>query len=286
MRVLVLGAGGMAGHVVSVILKEYGYNVSTLSAHKKIADDTILMDITDQRKFQDFLKQNHFDVIVNCVGILIQVSEKRKDLSTYLNAYMPHQLESMYVNTNTKIIHLSTDCVFSGEHAPYYEDSVPDGNLFYDRTKYLGELNNEKDLTFRMSIIGPDISPEGVGLFSWFMKQSGEISGYSKAIWNGITTIELAHAIHVAIQKNLCGLYHLVPNANISKYNLLQLFKQVFDRNDITVLANERVALDKTLVNTRTDFDFVIKDYPAMIADMKKFMEKHRILYPHYYFNQ
>jgi dTDP-4-dehydrorhamnose reductase len=165
-KVLVLGAGGMAGHVVSLYLRETGFAIDTLSAKNPLDDETSLIDVMDTSALATFLDGKHYDAVINCIGILIKQSEKRKDLSSYLNGYFPHFLENYYANSNTKIIHLSTDCVFSGENAPYKEDSPYDGKPFYDRSKALGELINSKDLTLRMSIIGPDMQASGVGLFN------------------------------------------------------------------------------------------------------------------------
>jgi len=281
-KILVLGAGGMAGHVISSHLKEVGYDVTTVSAHNKLDDKTVLIDVTDQAAFNKYLDANQFDIVINSIGILVQMSEDRKDLSSYLNSYLPHSLEERYKDSATKVIHLSTDCVFSGKNAPYSENSPYDGELFYDRSKALGEIINNKDLTFRMSIIGPDMQKNGIGLFNWFYNQTGEIGGYTKAIWNGITTIELAKAIDAAIQQKVTGLYNLVPNGNISKYELLKLFKISFERNDITIKENPALSLDKTLVNNRTDFNFSIPEYPKMINEMQNWVSTHASLYPHY----
>ncbi|GAA5227781.1 SDR family oxidoreductase [Paeniglutamicibacter antarcticus] len=281
--ILVIGAGGMAGHVISTYLKESGsFDVSTLSGHHRVSAETTLLDVTDNTKFTEYLDKGSFDVIINCIGSLVQASEDRKDRAVYLNAYLPHMLEQRYAETFTKIIHLSTDCVFSGENPPYREESVPDGALFYDRSKYLGELVNNKDLTFRMSIIGPDSQSNGLGLFNWFFAQHDRISGYIGAMWNGVTTITLAHAIHEAIEQDLTGLYHLVPKGNISKYELLKLFQRVFRRDDITVTPKDVASADKTLLSTRGDFDFTIPSYPEQIEEMRSWVEDHSAIYPHY----
>lgn len=281
--VLVLGSGGMAGHVVSTYLEETGsYKVSTLSGKHRVHSDTVLLDVMDQTSFNLYLDNHTFDVIVNCIGSLIQASAGRKDRSVYLNSYLPHMLEQRYAETSTKIVHLSTDCVFSGANPPYEENSVPDGLLFYDRSKFLGEIVNSKDLTFRMSIIGPDSQEKGVGLFNWFYAQTGNVFGYTRAIWNGITTITLAKAIHRAIDLDLTGLYHLVPANNISKFDLLTIFRDVFSRNDITLERMDAVAADKTLLNTREDFDFTVPSYVEQIHEMRLWIENHLHFYPHY----
>jgi dTDP-4-dehydrorhamnose reductase len=281
-KVLVIGASGMAGHVVATHLGERGYEISTLAAHNKFNNETVLIDVTNRTVFEKYLDENSFDVIVNCAGMLVKASDERKDLAAYINGYLPHEIEERFKDTSTKIIHLSTDCVFSGKNAPYSEKSWPDGEHFYDRSKALGELTNAKDLTFRMSIIGPDSQKAGTGLFNWFYAQTGEVNGFTGSVWNGVTTIELAKAIDEAIQQDLCGLYHLVPNGNITKYNLLQLIKETFSRSDITINPVDGVSHDKTLVNNRIDFKHNVPTYPDMIDEMRQWVEAHPSLYRHY----
>ncbi len=281
-KILVLGASGMAGHVISTHLKEVGNDVVDLASRNKLDESTLLLDLTDQIKLKELLMKHDFNIIVNCVGVLIAKSEERKDLSSYLNSFLPHFLENHYKNTPTRVIHLSTDCVFSGYNAPYLENSNYDGTSFYDRSKALGEIINDKDLTFRMSIIGPDMHPEGVGLMNWLMAQKGTIRGFTEAIWSGITTIELAKGISSAIENNLTGVYHLVPDNNISKYDLLRLIANEFNLNGITVEQYDTPKIDKTLVNTRNDFNYKVSDYPAMISDMKVWVSEHYPFYTHY----
>lgn len=281
-KVLVLGASGMAGHVVTLYLREQGFEVETATAHHKLDEQTHLIDVTDATKLRSLLDSNKYDVVINCIGVLIAQSEERKDLAAYLNSYLPHFLENYYKDSKTKIIHLSTDCVFSGKKPPYREDSLYDGQLFYDRSKALGEIINSKDLTFRMSIIGPDMNPAGVGLFNWFAHQTGEIGGYTKAIWTGVTTIELAKAIAEALNQDLSGLYHLVPDESISKFNLLELFKEVFGLNNLDIKPDSSVVQDKSLINTRQDFKYKVPSYKVMIEKMKDWISTHGDIYGHY----
>ena len=281
-NILVLGAGGMAGHVISTYLREAGHSVTTLSANHKLDEDTQLIDVTNKLTFEAFLDNKNYDLIVNAIGLLVKNSQDRQDLASYINGYLPHQLEQKYKDTNTKIVHLSTDCVFSGLNGPYKENSLQDGELFYDRSKALGEIINNKDLTFRMSIIGPDIQPTGIGLFNWFYSQEGTISGYTKAMWNGVTTIELAKAINRSIETELTGLYHLVPNTNISKFELLKLFRESFNKDNVEITPDDREAPDKTLINTRTDFEYTVPSYPVMVTEMKQWVDTHPELYKHY----
>lgn len=281
MNILVIGAAGMAGHVITTYLLENGHDVKTVSNKNLYNNQTTLLDVTNNEALKQYLGNNNFDVVINCVGLLVQESSANKPLAILLNSLLPHQLEKFYENTSTKIIQLSTDCVFSGNNAPYSELSWPDGKLFYDRTKALGELTNEKDLTFRMSIIGPDLHEHGTGLFNWFMAQEGQINGYTNAMWSGVTTIELAAAINKAIDQNLTGLYHLVPDQSISKYNLLTILNQVFSKN-IDINKDDKPAPDKTLVRSRNDFDHTVPDMETMIKKMKEWVDNHSRLYPHY----
>ena len=178
---------------------------------------------------------------------------------------------------------MSTDCVFSGKSGGYSETSTRDGSSFYDRSKALGEIDNKKDLTFRNSIIGPDMNKDGIGLFNWFMKQESQIDGFTESIWTGVSTLTLAKAMEQAIIDNLTGLYHLVNNKNISKYELLRLFNKTMKNDQIEILPNDKISINKSLVNNRTDFSFKVPDYNIMIAEMKDWIEKYKEFYTHYF---
>jgi dTDP-4-dehydrorhamnose reductase len=281
-NVLILGGAGMAGHVITIYLREHGYNVDTLAARNRLDDATYLLDVSNIQKLTDFLDSKQYDVIINCIASLVQQSEERKDTAAYLNAYLPHFLEHRYANTKTKIIHISSDGVFSGEKDAYDEKAAYDEQGFYGRSKAFGEIINSKDLTIRTSIIGPDLRNEGPGLFNWFYRQSGEISGYDKVLWQGVTTVTLAEAIEKAIEQNLTGIYHLVPSEHISKFDLLQLCKEAFGRNNISIKPNGTRTFKRNLINTRVDFDFPIPSYRDMIYNIEQWVDSHADLYPHY----
>lgn len=226
MKIAVLGSTGMAGHVVAQYLEECGHTVYRASRSETNTGVSAAIDATDFKALGAWLDRIEPQAVINCIGLLQKACENRSDLAVLLNAYLPHWLEQKYKNSSVKIIHLSTDCVFSGDRGSYLENDLPDGRTMYDRSKALGEIVNDKDLTFRMSIIGPDIDPQGIGLFNWFMKQQGSIQGYGKAIWNGVTTIELARAISAALEQNLTGLYHLIQSEPIDKCSLLEILKK------------------------------------------------------------
>ena len=147
----------------------------------------------------------------------------------------------------------------------------------------MGEINNSKDLTFRNSIIGPDIKETGIGLFNWFMKQNGSIDGYTEAIWTGVTTLTLAKAMEESLRENLTGIYNLVNNKSISKYDLCSLFNKFFRTSDLVVNPNDNLKLDKSLRCSRSDFSFVVPSYEQQIKEMREWIDLHLALYPHYH---
>jgi len=270
----------MLGHVVMKSFRDNGDDVLGIAMESQ-GPDIYGIDAMSPA-FDRFLYINRFDVVVNCIGILNQFAENDPGMAVYLNGYLPHKLEKFYRDTGTKIIQPSTDCVFKGNTGPYTEESEPDGQTFYDRSKAIGEIINCKDLTLRMSIIGPDINENGIGLFNWFMRQRGRVTGYENAIWTGITTVQLAKGMIDAVKQDITGLYHYVPDSSISKYGLLKVFAEVFDRDGLEIVPVAEPRIDKSLVNTRKDFDHVIPGYKAMVREMKEWMEANRELYPHY----
>ncbi|MEN6422738.1 MAG: sugar nucleotide-binding protein [Smithella sp.] len=281
-RVLVLGSIGMAGHMITLYFKEQGYDVTAYSVTPFLYCENIVGNAFETGKFKDMILQGEYDTIINCIGILNRAADENRSAALYLNSYLPHLIADTMKNKKTKLIHMSTDCVFAGNTGPYYENSFRDGISFYDRTKALGEVEDDQNLTFRNSIIGPDMNEKGIGLFNWFMKQTGTIHGFTGALWTGVTTLTLAKAMEKAIEENLCGLYNLVNNDVISKHDLLVLFNKYFRNNSLTILKNDNLKLDKSLRNTRKDFSFIVPSYEQMIIEMKEWVDTHPTLYPHY----
>lgn len=281
-KILVLGSTGMAGHTITLYFKEKGYDVTAYSVVPFTYCRNIVGDAFNQSEFTQTLLQDDYDAIINCIGILNQVAEENPAKAVYLNSYLPHFIADTIKTSKTKLIHMSTDCVFAGNTGPYFENSLRDGRTFYDRSKGLGEVEDKKNLTFRNSIIGPDMNENGIGLFNWFIKQNGEINGYTGALWTGVTTLTLAKAMEKAIEESLSGLYNLVNNESISKYELLKLFNKHFRNNRISIQKNNQLQLDKSLRNSRTDFSFVVPSYEQMIIEMKEWVVSHPELYSHY----
>ena len=283
MKVLVLGATGMAGHTISIYFKEIGHNVTAFSRSNFEYCNNITGDITDFDFLRKVVEEGNYDAVINAIGILNDNAEGNKPLAILLNSYLPHYLSDITKNMKTRVIQMSTDCVFSGRTGGYTETSFRDGETFYDRSKALGELENNKDLTFRNSIIGPDRNRNGIGLFNWFMKQEGQINGFTKAIWTGVTTLTLAKAMEKSLEENLTGLYNLVNNEKINKFDLLKLFNKHMKNDRIIILPSNKVSVDKSLINNRDDFSFAVPSYEEMVIEMKEWIEHHKELYPHYY---
>lgn len=274
----------MAGHLISLYFKEHGYKVVGFARSRSpLLDMTIIGDASDMPFIKQTIDEGNYDVVINCIGLLNQFAEKNKAMAVLLNGYLPHYLTEITHDMKTKVIHMSTDCVFAGNDGPYYEDTLPNGTSFYDRSKAIGEINNEKDLTFRNSIIGPDIKISGIGLFNWFMAQNGPIGGYTGARWTGVTTLTLAKAMEVALKENLTGLYNLVNNESINKFDLCLLFNKYFRGGAIEINPNDKLQLDKTLKCTRTDFSFQVPSYEQQVKEMAEWVNSHKELYPHYF---
>ncbi|SCY46549.1 dTDP-4-dehydrorhamnose reductase [Lachnospiraceae bacterium XPB1003] len=283
MRFLILGCNGMAGHLISLFLKERGHDVLGFALTKSKYVDSVVGDAKNEDFIRDLVGVNKFDSVINCIGILNQFAESNKSKAVYLNAYLPHFLAQITEGTDTQIIHMSTDCVFSGKRGQYTETDVRDGETFYDRSKGLGELEDDKNITLRNSVIGPDTKKEGIGLLNWFMQQKGEVYGYTGAIWTGLTSLELARMMECAAKEKAHGLYNTVPEESISKCDLLKLFNKHLRKNgEVEIIPVDKMSADKSLKRTRWEFDYRIPDYEKMIIDLSKWMVSHQALYPHY----
>lgn len=283
MKFLVLGCNGMAGHTISLYLKEQGYEVDGFARKKALFANTIVGDARDTGLLYHTIENGHYGAVVNCVGLLNKFAENDHEAAVYLNSYLPQLLAKITSNSETQIIHISTDCVFSGSRGGYAESDFPDGELFYDRSKALGEIVNKKDVTFRMSIVGPDTDKDGIGLINWFMQQKKRVKGYKNAMWTGQTTLQLAKTVENAVIQKVHGLYNMVPEDKISKYDMLVLFNKYLRRDEIEIVPEENFKIDKSLKRTNYElFSYKIPGYEQQIKELGEWMRKHKKLYPHY----
>ena len=282
-KVLVLGATGLIGHQVFNYLKfSRQYELYNFSFRKKLQDDTVILDARNEEKYLEKIRDIAPDLIINCVGILIAGANENPENAIFLNAYLPHRLARFADEINSKLIHISTDCVFSGnKDAAYIETDYKDGAGIYSKTKGIGEVISDNHLTLRTSVVGPELKSDGEELFHWFMGQSGSVSGYTKAIWSGVTTIELARAVECSIRKDITGLHHITNNSSISKYDLLILFRKHM-KKDIQICALEGIKSNKSFFDTRGMLDYKIPSYDQMIDEMAQLIFRKTSLYHQY----
>lgn len=280
-KVVVLGSLGMAGHIMAEVLAETGeYEVFGVARQSGKYVDQVL-DVTDVKALESYLRKVKPAYVVNCVGALVSQSKDDVPSAILLNSYLPNFLSQLGNRLDYKLVHISTDCVFSGKDGQYTEESYRDGDDNYARTKSLGEVVNTKDLTIRTSIIGPEIKTNGTGLLDWFLKQNGTINGYTQAYWSGVTTLELAKATVELLKQDIAGLYQLCSKDKISKFDLLKLFAKVWNR-EIEVTPFDNYKVDKSLVCTRDDFNYPTPEFEKMLTETKQWMDEHPKYYSHY----
>lgn len=281
-KVLLLGRAGMLGHVVYETLAEFDEFDVVGCARNAVDAQTEVVDVSDFQSLEALIAKVEPDIVVNCVGVLVQGAVDSVGNAILLNSYLPHKLASLGAEYDFKLIHISTDCVFSGARGGYHDADVCDGDTPYARTKTLGEVIDEKNLTIRTSIIGPELKPNGTGLLDWFLKQDGKIGGYSEAYWSGVTTIELAKAIVEFIRQDIKGLYQFTVEPKISKYDLLGLFKAAWGRDTVTVNENPDYVCDKSMLSDRIDFQWEMPIYQQMVSEMKQWCDARPEAYAHY----
>ncbi len=282
-KILIIGSRGMAGHVVTEYLKtNTNWEIHTIARAGESGSGHYNLDIRDLDALKKVLSYR-YDVVLNFVGILNQHAESNPEEAVFVNAYFPHFLARQGDEFGHRLIHLSTDCVFSGARGGYKEMDPRDAVGYYAASKALGEVDYGRHLTCRTSIIGPEVKNNGIGLFHWFSRQEGEINGYAHAIWTGVTTTELARAIHHFILSGTTGVYHLVNGEEISKLDLLRLFMKHYPFTRVSeVKPFEEYRTNKSLINTRKDVAFQVSSYDQMVREMMDWMELHPDFYPHY----
>lgn len=279
-KVIIIGSKGMAGHVIYNYFKENTeFELVDVARGAEFHIPSYQMDVTNFQELKKIFDAEKPDVVINCIGVLNKDAEQHPDKAILLNTYFPHFLAQTGNQVGFKLIHISTDCVFNGENGGYIETSEKNGTGFYAQSKALGEVLYGRHLTFRTSIIGPELKDSGIGLFHWFMNQKGTIKGYNKAYWTGVTTLELAKALVESIKQDVSGLHHLVNESKINKFELTNLFKDVFKKNLIEIESYDGYVVDKSLIRTNTEFDYSVPTYLVMIKDMKNWIDNHPNLY-------
>lgn len=285
-KVLLFGATGMAGHVAYYYLLSKGrYEITDVVFRTPLTGNSIVVDVTNRDAVAEVVRRVRPEIILNCVGVLIKGSKEHPDNAILINAYFPHLLKKLADEVDAKLIHISTDCVFSGKRGNYTEGDFRDADDVYGRSKALGEVINDKDLTIRTSIIGPELKSNGEGLFHWFMTQHGKINGFKTAVWGGVTTLELAKAIDCAIIQNKTGLIQLSNGIGITKYDLLNLFKDIWHKQDVEILPFEGNGVNKSIAKSMR-FSYEVPSYKDMLLEQYDWMNTHKALYKQYATNE
>jgi dTDP-4-dehydrorhamnose reductase len=282
MRVVVLGGAGMLGHKVVELLACSHDTRWTLRGD--VTDPALKpapflrgsnaiphIDATRVDTIESLLRELRPNVVVNCLGVIRQRGEAAvEDTCMTLNAVLPHRVAEVIAPWGGRLIHISTDCVFSGDRGGYTEDDVPDASDLYGRTKALGEVRRENAITLRTSFIGRELKHHK-SLLDWFLSQhESRVPGYRRVLWSGTTTLQLARIIDVLIREQpaLAGVYH-VSGGRLSKYELLLLIRDAFQL-DVDVVPVDVPRRDLSLVAGRFEraVSYRFPSWPEMLQEL------------------
>jgi dTDP-4-dehydrorhamnose reductase len=261
LRLAVLGVSGMLGNAAFRMLSaRYPGNVYG-TTRSNIAPDNFEPDLRSQivtginvehyDALVDFVGETRPDVLINCIGIVKQLASANDPLVAIpINSLFPHRLARLSDLIGARVIHVSTDCVFTGRKGNYVESDTPDAEDLYGRSKLLGEIDYPNAVTLRTSIIGREIATRN-GLVEWFLAQSGRVRGYRRAIFSGLTTHELVRVIadRIVARRDLRGVYHVSVDP-ISKFDLLTIVKETYG-TDTEIEPDDSVAIDRSLNSDR-----------------------------------
>ena len=262
MKILILGVTGMLGNTVfKRLTQDSSLNVwGTLrgaSGLKYFSGNSqekliINVDVLDNDSLVNVMAEVKPDVVINCIGLIKQLSNANDPLSVLpINAILPHRLSNLCALADSRLIHISTDCVFNGRKGMYKEDDISDAEDLYGKSKYIGELHDLSHVvTLRTSIIGHELNSHS-SLVDWFLTQNENVKGYKKAIFSGLPTVELADVIKdfVITNNNLHGLYHVSADP-IDKHSLLNLIADIYEK-EIKIEPNDEVQIDRSLDSSK-----------------------------------
>ncbi len=290
MKIVVLGAGGMLGRRLLQLLPTFGHEVvGTVRAEvdgrrtSGGADAARIVggvSAESEDAVQRVLDDERPDVVVNCIGVVKQLASAKDPLvSIPINALFPHRLAEQCGKRDARMIHFSTDCVFSGKAGPYTEASPPDPEDLYGRTKLIGEVNTPGSLTLRTSIIGHEPG-DGTGLVSWVLRnKGGRVAGFARALYTGVTTDYMARAVDrlMTAFPDLSGVWHLSADA-ISKYDLICLMNEVYGLG-LTVDRDESFVCDRRLDSSmlRRRTGITPPSWQAMLEEMHTHYEQSQV---------
>lgn len=283
MKILVFGASGMLGNAMYRLLSEsetldVSATVRSESARRFFPEALGArlisgVDVENQDSLERTLAQIRPDVVVNCIGLVKQLADADDPLAALpINSMLPHRLANLCRLASARLIHVSTDCVFSGSRGNYCESDTSDATDLYGKSKFIGEVSYPHAVTLRTSIIGHELTGNH-SLIGWFLAQQGPVKGYTKAIFSGLPTVELARVVrdHVLPKRDLSGLYHVAAEP-IAKFDLLKIVAKVYGK-DIAIEPDDRVSIDRSLnaERFRSATGYVAPAWPDLIARMRDF---------------
>jgi dTDP-4-dehydrorhamnose reductase len=282
-KILVLGASGMLGSaVLRYFAAQPDMHVTGMMRSsgavqllpEAVRDHVVTgIDVENTDQLTQLFSRTRPDLVINCIGLIKQLSDAKDPLAAIpINSILPHRLARLCELAGARLVHLSTDCVFSGDKGNYTEADVPDAGDVYGRTKLLGEVDYPHAITLRTSIIGHELSG-AKSLLNWFLSQQGSVNGFNRAVFSGLPTVEIARVIHQYVMPNpdLRGLYHLSV-APINKFDLLKLFAHAYGR-EIEIVPNDSLVIDRSLDSTRfrQATGFVPPSWPELVDTMRDF---------------
>lgn len=291
-RILVLGASGMLGNAVLRLFSQSdGYQTfgsvrssSVLNFLPKSLHTNIItgVDVENIDSLTRLFARVKPDVVINCIGLVKQLAEADDPLSAIpINAILPHRLARLCDVAGARFVHMSTDCVFSGERGLYTEADVPDARDLYGRSKLLGEVDYPHAITLRTSIIGHELNGSR-SLVGWFLAQQRQTRGFRRAIFSGLPTVEIARIIrdHVIPHPEVHGLYH-VSAEPINKYELLQLVAQAYGKA-IEIIPEDDLVIDRSLNSDRfrEAVGYNAAAWPELIRGMYEFEQENNMNRP------
>ena len=280
MRTLVLGGSGMLGHKLSQVLSERVEVYATIrgdeteyATHPVLGKLRLIGGVCAEQpdSVEHTLERVRPDVVVNCIGLVKQRPAAQDPVASItVNALFPHRLAQMCTQRGVRLIHISTDCVFSGRKGNCAEQDTRDAEDLYGRTKLLGEVSGDGCLTLRTSMIGRELGTS-YGLLEWFLRKEGRtVRGYTRAVFSGFTTLALARVVGWIIteHRELTGVWHVAADP-ISKFDLLTLVKRVYGLQ-IEIEPDPSVVCDRSLNGTRfrVATGFEPPSWPEMIERM------------------
>jgi dTDP-4-dehydrorhamnose reductase len=288
MRLLVLGGDGMLGHQLLLSLAaRHDVRVTLRRPLAAYAADGLFtpdnsiaeVEAADWDRLAAVVRSVRPEVVVNCIGIVKQRDEAKAAIpSIEINSLLPHRLRALCAEQEARLVHLSTDCVFSGRRGGYREEDIPDPVDLYGRSKLLGEVAEAPGLTLRTSIIGLELRRR-TGLVEWFLAQRGRIRGYRHAIYTGFTTQEMARVIErlLTAPDALHGVWHLASEP-ISKYHLLARLADQLGRRDVEIVPDDDLVCDRSLDGgaLAAALDYRPPSWDSMLAELAGDIERRR----------